>query len=107
MESTTPTDAPNPIIIFIKSLVIKGNTVLNFSLPVTVAIASSRPHSSPTNTQVVDIGISFSSLKKNKISQYTPSIIVADLTYLVLCFSNTICCILPPPSRNIYIPCLR
>ena len=57
-----------------------GKTTLNFSLPVTVAIANSLPQRSPTNTHVVDIGISLSSLKKNNMIQYTASMIVALLT---------------------------
>ena len=47
----------------------KGNTPLNFVLFVKVAIANSLPVNNPTNTQVVDIGISFSSLKKNNTNQ--------------------------------------
>ena len=69
INSTRATLAPSPIIIFIKSLPTNGNTLLNLCLPVNCAIASSRPANIPTNTQVVDIGISFSSLKKYKHNQ--------------------------------------
>ena len=63
MPSTTPTDAPKPIIILKKSLPTKGNTFLKLSLLVSVAIANSLPVKSPTKTQVVHIGMLFSSLK--------------------------------------------
>ena len=63
MQSTIRVETVNPSISLKKSLVSKGNTFFIFVLSKAVAIASSLPANNPKNTQVVDIGIEFNSLK--------------------------------------------
>ena len=99
-NKTITTDTARPIITFRKSFAIIGKTLFTFLL-YQVAIASSRPHNKPTNTQVVDIGTFDHSLNIMRMIAYTKSIIVADLTYDVEDFFETISCILPPPDLNI------
>ena len=63
MDKTIPTDTDNPKIIFKKSFPIKGKTYRSLYSLFIVAIANSLPHNKPTNTHVVDIGISLYCLK--------------------------------------------
>ena len=63
MQSTIRVETVNPSISLKKSLVSKGNTFFIFVLSKAVAIANSLPPNNPKKTQVVDIGIEFSSLK--------------------------------------------
>ena len=65
--NTMPTETERPNIIFKKSFPIIGNTYLNLYSLFIVAIASSLPHKSPTNTHVVDIGMSLYCLKYKSI----------------------------------------
>ena len=62
---TIPTETLNPKIILIESLCpINGKDIfITYKSLFIVEIASSLPHNKPTNTHVVDIGKSLSSLK--------------------------------------------
>ena len=61
--------------------------------------ASSRPASSPTNTQVVDIGTLETFWKKKRIPPYTMLITAADRMSPTPDFSSTTSCTLSPPIR--------
>lgn len=79
MINTIPIDTANPTNNFKKSFPIIGNTFLISFVLCIVDRANSLPANSPTNTQVVDMGILLMPAKYHNTEAYTKSIIVADL----------------------------